>query len=534
MRRADLTDADMISGRVQAGQEFLEDFATKDRTNCWAYLDPNRFMPSVSEDETGANKMASEEGEYNQIATNILVKVSSIAYQDPDFWVNCQQAQHSEIVKTYLRLLWRERQFARVLQLVLLKRYVSGLGICAYLWDKTDHMVFENVHIWDFAVDPHVQDWNKLRWCARRIYMPTLDAQARFGMDVIGTGPMSEEIAPVASDWNSTPQPRDSVELWVYHDEKTEAILYGGDVLERKENLYGRLPYVFLLGGLNPRSPLPLGDFDDCTGMHVMLTELMKLLFSQARNGGGVGWFNTGAIDKTTSDALMNGRPQGFIPIDGVPGNEAIGYTMCEPLSAALMPAIDMAMKGLDTIQGVSEYQRGVINQQVKFATEAALLSQQSGARGQANQHEWEIFVSQCAQICVELTIKFGGHAETVEEGMFLDALKAAKEIVVLERSTAYQDPNFEINKWTQIIQVLGPMAQVCGLNLKIVAEEFLKRMGVKNVDKYFTPATPAGMPMPGGAGAPPMMPGENSMPPGMPMPGAGAAPGVAPVVPTG
>ncbi|MFW1373580.1 hypothetical protein ACEV99_23065, partial [Vibrio parahaemolyticus] len=82
--------------------------------------------------------------------------------------------------------------------------------------------------------------------------------------------------------------------------------------------------------------------------------------------------------DKAIAEALKKGKPQGFVPVEGE-GAEAIGFIPAEPISPALLETLKMVQQALDSVTGVSEYQRGVLSRGVKFATEAALLSQQAG-----------------------------------------------------------------------------------------------------------------------------------------------------------
>ncbi len=524
MARAKLTAEEDVTDRLAAGKKFFEMYGSKDREACFKFLDPSPMSWGVAEDQAGARKTDTQQGEYNQLTMNIMVKVAALAFTDPDFHISNAQDDLEEIVRMFLRELWAKRKWTRVLQHCLLKRFVVGLGICAEIWDAKLGVMLEAVDCWDFCCDPHINDWAHLRWCARRISMPYEDAIDRFGEAV--AGPMSQDDKlnlSIEDDFYSVENPAKSVDLWVYHDLQTEAIIYGDAILERKMNPYGRLPYRFLLGDINPRSPLPLGDYDSALGMQSLLVDLYNLLWSQAKNGGGVGWFRTDCMDKAAADNLLNGRPQGFVPIDGVPGGEAIGYTPSEPMNQALLEALRMANQGIDSMQGVSEYQRGVINQNVKFATEAALLSQQSGARGNSNQKDFEVFCNDIGKDVADMTAQFGGAPQNLEESIFLQAINTTKEIALVEHSTAYKDPNFEMTRINQLVQALLPMVQLgVQFNWTALALKTLNAFGVHNPNAFIIQRPPAMMGQPGPG--PPLPPTAANLPGGASI-GPGSAP---------
>jgi hypothetical protein len=541
-----------IVGRISTGRRFIErGLGERERIACKRFLDGSEASAYLITDDdnfdgVGVLPEAQEVGNVNYLAINILTKVAAVAIGDPDFHVDTgpddpmmlqlQEGQESpelsrqdmaEIVRRFLRQLWETRGWARVFRKVLLKRALSGMGILAYLWHDEDGPLFETVRARDFACDPCVTDWRALHWAARRIRMRHEDARARYPKlaDLV-TSPVSD----IPNLDEPSPLSRDTVELWVYWDRFTEATCYGEQVLEQGPNLYGRVPLLILEGDIAPESELSLGDYDTASQLQEMLARLQAMINNQAENGGAIGWYNPGLLDDTSKNAFDSGRPQEFIATQG-DGHDVFGYIPGQPSDPMLMEAFILAQKGLDSATGVTEYQRGVINQSVKFATEAALLANQSGARGNQARIEFEQFVNFAARCLLQMV---GAFAPSMmadgapEDALLLQSLQAVQDIKVIEASTSYKDPSAEMQTNLQLLQAMMPFIQTGLVNPTPLIADVFRAFGKRDVHKYFQlppSAQPGG---PGGAagGMPPGAPGSvpGGMPPGSGPPGPPAS----------
>ena len=499
-----------ITGRIRTGQRFIErGLGERERIACKRFLDGSEASAYLLYDDdnfdgVGVLPEAQEVGNVNYLAINILTKVAAVAIGDPDFHVDTGsadpevvQAQDgaarpdlsredmAEIVRRFLRQLWELRGWARVFRKVLLKRALSGMGILAYLWHDEDGPLFETVRARDFACDPCVTDWRNLHWAARRIRMRHEDARARYPKiaDMV--------MAPVSDIPNldePSPLSRDTVELWVYWDRATEATCYGEQVLEQGPNLYGRVPLLILEGDIAPESELSMGDYDTASQLQEMLARLQAMINNQAENGGAIGWYNPGLLDDTSKNAFDSGRPQEFIATQG-DGREVFGYIPGQPSDPMLMEAFTLAQRGLDSATGVSEYQRGVINQSVKFATEAALLANQSGARGNQARIEFEQFVNFAARCLLHMVGAFSPSMMTdgvPEDALLLQSIQAVQDIKVIEASTSYKDPSAEMQTNLQLLQAMMPFIQAGLVNPTPLVADVFRAFGKRDVHKYF------------------------------------------------
>ena len=519
--------SETITGRIRTGQRFIErGLGERERIACKRFLDGSEASAYLLYDDdnfdgVGVLPEAQEVGNVNYLAINILTKVAAVAIGDPDFHVDTGsddptilQAQEirggasglgsaadaasmgverpelsrqdmAEIVRRFLRQLWEVRGWARVFRKVLLKRALSGMGILAYLWHDEEGPLFETVRARDFACDPCVTDWRNLHWAARRIRMRREDARARYPKiaDMV--------MAPVSDIPNldePSPLSRDTVDLWVYWDRNTEATVYGSDVLEQGPNLYGRVPILILEGDIAPESELSMGDYDTASQLQEMLARLQAMINNQAENGGAIGWYNPGLLDDTSKNAFDSGRPQEFIATQG-DGREVFGYIPGQPSDPMLMEAFILAQKGLDSATGVTEYQRGVINQSVKFATEAALLANQSGARGNQARIEFEQFVNFATRCLLQMVRAFAPAMMSdgaPEDALLLQSVMAVQDIKVIEASTSYKDPSAEMQTNLQLLQAMMPFIQAGLVNPTPLVADVFRAFGKRDVHKYF------------------------------------------------
>ncbi|HLK55048.1 MAG TPA: hypothetical protein VKU00_00700, partial [Chthonomonadaceae bacterium] len=324
-----------------------------------------------------------------------------------------------------------------------------------------------------------------------------------------------------------SPVNRDTVELWCYWDETTEAVLFGSEVLFKGPNLYGQVPLYFLEGEVAPESEFSLGDYDTATGLQEMLARLQSQINDQAENGGAIGWYNGALLPDGSKQAFEDGRPSGFVEISGGGAEDVFGYVSGQQMSPALLEAFRMAQQGLDSVTGVNEYQRGVINNSVKFATEAAMLANQSGARGNQARIVFEQFIDRVAKAVLKVVLKFGPalmeEQASPEDMMLFAALTGVTDICVLEGSTAYKDPVADMQSSLQLLQVMMPFIQAGLVNPLPMITDVFRAFGKRDVGKYVNSQAATQNGMQGAASSVPTQP----MPPGGPPQPAGAvAPG--------
>jgi hypothetical protein len=521
-----LTDKQVILDRLKPGTKFIQEgLGDRDRTACKKFLDGSELgaylLFNEDQDEgVGTLPQSQEIGNVNYLAINILTKVSSIAISDPDWYIKAEDPDHAEITRAFLKDMWKNRRWARVCRKALLKRCLSGMGCVAYLWNDEVGPVIEHVKASDLAMDPNVVDWRNPKWAARRVRMDKDDAEKRW--------PKAEFMAPEngENDIINLDEPTyrrtDVCEVWCYWDKNTEAYVYGDLILERTKNLYGKVPLCILEGDIAPESEFSTGDYDTCTALQVMLARLQVIINEMAENGGSIPWYRPEFLGETSKGAFDDGRPQGFVAIAG-DAEDSFGYVQGETLNQAVLEAMKIVQQGLDSFTAVSEYQRGVLNQNVEFATQAALLANQSGSRGIAARIEYEQFMDDVARGIVDMLLRFGASMVDPNDAndlVLFGALQDIQDICVIESSTAYKDPNAEQQVSLQLLQAMMPFIEQGLINPLPLIADVLRAFGKRDISKYLNPQSPQGPGQPGPPGAP-MSPGLPAQPPA-----AGAGPG--------
>lgn len=539
---------DTITGRIRSGKRFIErTLGERDKIACKRFLDGSESGAFLLYDQDGDGVLpeAQEVGAVNYLAINIQTKTAAVAIGDPDFHVdtgsddpllmqmqdgqeqpNLSRQDMSEVVRRFLRTLWEMRGWSRVFRKVLLKRAISGMGIMAYLWHDEDGPLFEHVRSRDFACDPCVTDFQNMDWAARRIRMRREDARVRYPK-IVDLADISSAASDIVDLDGPSPMSKNVVELWIYWDKNTEATTYGDTVLEQGPNLYGRVPLLILEGDIAPESELSLGDYDTGAAIQDQLARYQSMMHDQAENGGAMGWVNLSMLDSDAQKTqFQDGRPNGFIQVNG-DGGEAIGYIPGKPSDPMLMHQFEAMKQALDGLQAVSQYQRGVIDNEVKFATEAAMLNNQAGARGNQARIEFEQFVNMAAKCLLQMVVAFA--PSMMQDGnqndaILLESIQAVQDIKVIESSTAYKDPNQEMQKVLQLLQAMTPFIEAGMVNpLPLLADVF-RAFGYRDIQKYLNLQ-------------PQMAPGQapgGQTPPGQPQPDAHpqAQPAPAPVPP--
>ena len=474
----------------------------------------------------------------NAIATNILTKTAAVAYGRPDFRVVCLETltddedsnAESELVRKWLTSTWINKNWRRESNKCAMQRWIGGIGFVAYRWDEKKGETFEFIPSRDFGVDPNVTNWQDLRWAWRKVRMPLREARERY--------PWSDEIADRSreADAESMDSRPAAIEITIYHDvdsvheedgEKSlgiEAHIFEEEVLWRGKNLYERVPYLIFEGDISPGPTVfPIGDMQLASGLQEELLEVQTLISNKAKHGGPVTLYDQRRFDESSRRALKDGKTQQWIgvkdtsqpPVIRVPGEE---------ITQAELEARRTAMNAIDSVTGIGQYQRGVVEEKPAYAAEVAYMSQQTGARASIARKEYEEFIDKWAAIAVWLHKTFGGpqimpdgsDMPTEEDELILwNALQKVVEVQVIEGSTTFRDPSMEQQQAMQLFQMMAQNFPLFlqmyqgGLttelpNMTRLYEDVMRAFGRQNTDDYkitVPPLTMSAVPPGGGEG---------------------------------
>lgn len=484
------TPDQIIMSRKELGQIDMVRHASRDKMACRRYMDSS--VGSSQYYNEGTNGTAFNDldlildqaiGNIPHLQINIRTKAAALAMVKPDWYVECQDEDLVKIPGVYMAHLWKKNDWQRVVKKTIVKRAIMGIGCIAALWDDERGPCLEHVHLYDLIIDPHVIDWHDLRWAARRVMMPRDEARKRFPAhaDLLG------KVAPQAQGGSDTPKMK-ALELWVYWDKDTEATMYGKTVLEKSDNLYGRVPLRFLLGDIDPTSEFDKGDSDSCTGMVALRTRLDDRLNNQAMHGGSMTFINNDS-GLTTADKknIESGKQQSIFFVDTSDFERLIHRTESEPMNPALLEANKSMQQAMDSAQAVNGYMRGVAPEGTKFATEVAATEGQSGALGTQARGEYEAFLDHLTDDIRDMTIQFA-KPETPEENLLIEALLSVQEMCTIEGSTEYKNPATERQSALAFGQAMMPFIQMQIVDPVAVALEVIRAWKKGDAKKFLNP----------------------------------------------
>jgi hypothetical protein len=427
--------------------------------------------------------------------------------QYPDFHITHDDKDAAFVIRKAMQSEWRNKYWKDEARKAIFKWQQIGSSFVFYRWDAETGAEFEHASSWDVACDKHISNWHKARWIARRIAMPLREGVEQYGAKSFN---LDTNVDDDSLD-------RRTIYVWCYWDRATEAHVLSGEdgapdkLIFRGANLYGRIPYLVLVGEPNPtRNPHPLGDHHLASGMQQAVSDIDSAILNMGKHDGTITLID-GSIK---ADTIKEGLEQGFVPYKGL--NAASPPILRIPAvqpSAALLEARQQNQSGLDAVQGVSGADRGVFEQQPNSATEVAYLSERSGRRGDDSRVKVGDFLNEWAQVHIQMMVRFGGPSQeypaTTESVLLWELLQGVQEVRVIDGSTFYTDPSVQQQQAMQLYQMelqsmelwlnLSQLGLVSAVpNIKARRDDMLRAFGKHELDEeYVTPQVMA-PPMPG------------------------------------
>lgn len=505
----ELSDA-TIASRVRAGKSFCTPFASVDKAVCASFRDAtgNSIYPDADYgldyglDQDGDVLSDQPVGVSNEFQKNVLTLAAATIINEPGFFVRAGAPKAADLVRKEVARQWKKKSWNRKTRGVFQKRCIGGLGILAYRWERKKRTVFELIHSWNLVADPTVRDWNDLRWGGYEIQRSLREAIETYDPD--GTkGIFKEKIEERDRKGDTASKDRMKVRLTLYWDSKTEAVIYGGKVVDRKKNLYEGVPLLFLECDIDPGpTAFPLGLGILTSGHQRQIVDLDSAVTNTAKHGGPLNIVNTMMLTKELRQAWTEGQEQGLLGVKTMP-DKAFMRVPGEEVSSATLLARQQAKRDMHGIMGTNDTMFGQHIEGVTKATEAANIQQNSGARQVQARVELELFIDRMLEAVVRLEAAFGGATKGADGRVSVDknaremweAFKSVEEIYVTASSTVYRDPKQDQQQSMQVedanmrqIELLlslgmpPPMALVLMLRMK---KDTMQAFGRTNIDEY-------------------------------------------------
>ena len=430
----------------------------------------------------------------------------------------------------------------------------------------SDRPFVERISPFDMFVDPDARHPKEMRWIAQRTWRPVSDVQAdsRYSAtarkNVTGSSwsRWSTEDGD-ARNPNDRPQSSSSmyaevIEFYDIKRDKVSTFVRNGDdpsnrtgsgfLIKPAEMPYAfGHPFVMFRNHEIPDTFYPMGDVQQIESLQLELNETRNQMLNYRKKFRRAWLYAKDAFDRDGVAALQSEDDNVAI---GVNVDVAELANAVVPVPAAITPPeffdqSAMISTDLDRISGVSDYQRGGMQQNIKrTATEAAMIQDSSNARAQDRLAKVEGFLAEAGERIVQLMQQY-----TTEEQMARvvtmptrawfkygkDHIAGQFDYEVVGGSTEPQNETFRRQAAMQTVDLSMPFIDAGIVNMEALYMKLLRDgMGVKDAERFIVQPQ-QGPPQ----GAPPSAEGMGAAPP---PPGAGpqgmggGPPGMAPGAP--
>jgi len=415
--------------------------------------------------------------------------------------------------------------------------------------------------VFDMFVDPDARHPKEMRWIAQRTWRPVQDVQvdSRYSASVrkrVGGSSWSRWDSDSSDARDGSEKPDQGAirfaEVIEFYDLRRNKVctfaLTGSDDDDDPGYLIKptKIPYAFghpfvmLRNYEIPDHFYPMGDVCQIESLQLELNETRTQMFNYRKKFRRAWLYARDRFDTDGIEAMESDRDNIMIPVQGDTDPESA----MRPVPAIITPAeffdqSAMISNDLDRVSGVSDYQRGQPQQQIKrTATEAAMIQDAANARAQDRLAKVEGVLSEIGERIVGLMQQYTTGEQVARivtmpvkgwVNFDADRLKGEFDFEVQGGSTEPRNETFRRQSALQIVDVSAPFMQAGVVNMPALYSELLQKgFGIKDASRFVQ--TPPPPPPPEGAdqslqqlgGEPP---GPPPMPPGPPPEMQGAPP---------
>lgn len=413
---------------------------------------------------------------------------------------------------------------------------VEGNEVTPTIVVVEDRPFVERVSPFDVYVDPDATSMQDAQWIAHRIRRSLKDIKsdkrysraARENINATSWGRYSED--PAKRKVQDTEE--GYVEVWEYYDiaKKTMCVFAEGSeqFLVKPIDMpyaFGH-PFVMIRNYDIPDYFYPMGDLEAIEPLQRELNATRTQMMNHRKRYSRKYLFKESAFDADGRDALESDYDNVLVPVSG---DENLNNVVV-PFPAVVTPPefyrqSDIIEGDIQTVSGVSEYQRGGVPEIRRTATEAAIVQDAANARAADKLATIEGAIAEVAFRLVALAQQFmtgeqvarvvGKDGEPTWVTFEPDYIAGEFDFDVEAGSTAPVNESFRRQMALQMVDAMSPFAGAGLVNMPALAAHVLQfGFGIKNPDQFIQQAPP---PPEMGGGVPP----EGGMPPqgGMPMP---------------
>lgn len=401
-----------------------------------------------------------------------------------------------------------------------------------------DRPFVERVSPLDIFVDTEANNERELQWIAQRIVRPIEEVKhdKRYK-----AGIRRKVNADKTAKWHNEDSAHHSKEdvqrvtIWEFYDLQREQMCVfadqGDGFLIDPVPLpysYGH-PFVMIRNYEVPDQFYPIGEIEAIEPLQNELNETRTSMVNARKMDQRKWLYRNGAFSPDGLDALRSSKDNVMVPVDSDEDFNRLISPM--PKEPALQPGMyqhsDQILEDVDRVTGVSEYQRGMIPETRRTATEASMIQDAANARAADKLDIIETAISQLARRLVQLAQAYltGPQvaritSETADAQGWLsysrESIQGEFDFNVEAGSTQPQNETFRRQQAMQLAQAMAPFVQMGIVNPTELAAHLLREgFGVKNPERFIQqlPMMPMGAQPPGAEGQQPG--GGGGAPPG-------------------
>lgn len=435
---------------------------------------------------------------------------------------------------------------------------------------REDRPFIERVDPFCMYVDSDATSMKDIRWIAQKTRRPIndvkndkrYDAAARQEVTVSTYSKYKQN-----GDTGKNMNPEDGYcDVYEYYDINTSTMCVFSDTGDKFLIKPTKIPYAFghpftMLRNYDiPGYFYPMGELEAIEPLQYELNETRTQMMNHRKRYSRKYLFKESAFDDFGRQALSSDEDNAMVPVKG---DENLGNVVA-PMPALINPPdfynqSSLIISDMDRVSGISDYQRGILPEIRRTATEASIVQGSADARASEKLTIIEKGIAKCAERLIKLAQQYMTEEQTVrvvdKPGQWAwvefdnDYINGDFDFTVEAGSTVPMNESFRRQMALQVVDAMAPFAQAGVVKLDALASYLLQTgFGIKDPDKFINPPEPPmppeGAPMPPEgpapmpeAGMPPMNPSQSPIPAeGMPMPpemqGAPVAPPAG--IPTG
>ena len=406
-----------------------------------------------------------------------------------------------------------------------------------------DRPFIERIDPFNMFVDPEGTTMKDIRWIAQRVRRPLKDVKNDKRYDF---GARQEVTGSTVSQYNdgrqyksmdSAYEPESFADIIEFYDldKKTMCIFAaeGGDKFLVKPTeipfAFGH-PFTMLRNYDIPGYFYPMGELEAIEPLQYELNETRTQMMNHRKRYSRKYLYKENAFDDFGRNALASDEDNAMVPVKG---DENLANVVA-PMPALINPPdfynqSSLIISDIDRVTGLSDYQRGILPEVRRTATEASILQGVADSRAAEKLTLIEKGIAVVAYRLIKLAQQFMTEEQVVrvtdKRGAWAwvqfdsDYIDGEFDFTVEAGSTVPQNEGFRRQRALQLVDAMAPFAQAGVVNLESLAKLVLEQgFGVKDAENYLNKPEPAPAPAsPTGPTAPPMPPEMGGLPAGLP-----------------